>query len=317
MILSLIVPVYNVEEYISDFFYSIAYQMHEDVEIIIINDGTEDNSIHILLNLIKEIICPNLQANFTILSQANSGQSSARNYGIKEAKGRYIGFVDPDDIVAENFISLLLHSINLNNDTDVFHYNAKKINESGTIILGDINYVDKDQSFIAEKKYLLAMFEQDIWYPWLRVFKRDIISDFQFPINLLLEDKYLFPKIYVSRVNKITEINSSLVLYRIRGNSSLNNKDKQEKILESLCCGMKEYKDSNNDLLYSIYLQYFWSYLYDISKFNFKYIFYRMIGFKKEYCSFINVKSKKEMLVTRFPIFFVLFLKFKRLLGTF
>lgn len=104
--LSIIVPVYNIEKQLADCLDSLVNQTYKDIEIIAVNDASTDNSRNILQNYadchhnIHIIDIPN-----------NSGPGIARNYGIKEATGSYIGFVDGDDWVDLNFYETLLHSI--------------------------------------------------------------------------------------------------------------------------------------------------------------------------------------------------------------
>lgn len=92
--LSIIVPVYNVEKYIDKCLYSLANQTLDNIEIIIVNDGSTDNS----QNVIDKYVSENGDKMISFKKE-NGGLSDARNFGLKYAKGEYIGFVDPDDWV--------------------------------------------------------------------------------------------------------------------------------------------------------------------------------------------------------------------------
>src|SRR5690606_27474731 len=108
MKLSIIIPVYGVEKYILEFAQSLIFQLNNEVELIIINDGTKDRSIAIL----KEYVATQfLDKNIIWLEQENQGQSIARNYGISIANGDYITFLDPDDLVFEEYVSQILNAI--------------------------------------------------------------------------------------------------------------------------------------------------------------------------------------------------------------
>src|SRR4051812_9727086 len=89
--ISIIVPVYNVEKYLSRCLDSLLTQTLTDIEVIAINDGSTDSSLNILINYRE------MDNRLKIIDQLNGGVSSARNAGIKAANGNYIGFVDPDD----------------------------------------------------------------------------------------------------------------------------------------------------------------------------------------------------------------------------
>ena len=91
--LSIIVPVYNVDKYLERCIRSILNQTYENFEIILVNDGSTDNS---------GIICENyskVDSRIRVIHKKNEGVSSARNIGVDNAKGKYIGFIDPDDYI--------------------------------------------------------------------------------------------------------------------------------------------------------------------------------------------------------------------------
>lgn len=98
---SVIVPVYNVEKYLRECLNSLVNQTLKEIEIICINDGSEDSSLEILNEYASK------DSRFVIINQENSGQSVARNKGLDVAKGEYIGFVDSDDWVDLNFFENL------------------------------------------------------------------------------------------------------------------------------------------------------------------------------------------------------------------
>ncbi len=106
---SVIVPIYNSELYLEKCLESLKKQTYSDLEIICVNDGSTDNSLKIIESYM-EIDC-----RFRILTQINSGQGVARNYGVSECSGEYVMFVDSDDWLEENCIELLLEALVKNN----------------------------------------------------------------------------------------------------------------------------------------------------------------------------------------------------------
>ena len=115
MKLSIIIPIYKVEQYILQCLNSIKVQMrHLNIEIILVNDGTPDNSIEIALSII------NNDTRFFIINQNNQGLSVARNTGLENANGDYIWFVDSDDWLEPNAINVVINAIENNPEIEVF-----------------------------------------------------------------------------------------------------------------------------------------------------------------------------------------------------
>ena len=105
--ISVIIPVYNCEKSIKKCIESICQQSLEEIEILLINDGSTDNTSKIIKEYQK------LDDRIVILEQKNSGPSAARNRGIKSARGQYIGFADSDDYIEKDMYELLYSAINV------------------------------------------------------------------------------------------------------------------------------------------------------------------------------------------------------------
>ena len=117
---SVIVPVYNVEKYLRECLNFLVNQTLKEIEIICINDGSEDSSLEILNEYASK------DSRFVIINQENSGQSVARNKGLDIAKGEYIGFVDSDDWVDLNFFENL-YSEAVKNNSDIAAASIRKV----------------------------------------------------------------------------------------------------------------------------------------------------------------------------------------------
>ena len=129
---SIIIPVYNAEKHIKECVASIINSTHTDYEILLIDDGSQDKSLDICQSLAKD-------NNFVrVFHQTNKGAASARNYGIAEAKGDFLAFVDSDDRVAENYIEKLNFYID-NYSFDVLWFNMRAVNESGVELFKTIS----------------------------------------------------------------------------------------------------------------------------------------------------------------------------------
>lgn len=103
---SIIVPVYNSEKYIGKTIESLCNQDYPDIEIILVNDGTKDNSIEIAEDVLNEH-----KRGFSVIDQENRGLASARNTGFRSARGKYICFIDSDDIIDKHHVSTLVNII--------------------------------------------------------------------------------------------------------------------------------------------------------------------------------------------------------------
>lgn len=110
---SIIIPVYGVEKYISQCLESVINQSYENIEIIVVNDGTKDNS----MKIVEEYL---LDERIKIINKENGGLASARNRGIEEATGEYIYFLDSDDWIEVNTIEVLVEE---SNNLDIIYSN--------------------------------------------------------------------------------------------------------------------------------------------------------------------------------------------------
>lgn len=129
--ISFVLPIYNVEDYLEECVYSIVKQNKNNIEILLIDDGSKDNS---------GLICDELAnkyKNVMAFHKENGGLASARNYGLKKAKGEYIAFVDSDDLLYEDCIDKIINYLD-NNSVDILFMNMDKFYPDGTIItMGD------------------------------------------------------------------------------------------------------------------------------------------------------------------------------------
>ena len=128
-IISVVVPVYNVEKYIIECVNSIIKQTYSNIEILLIDDGSTDSS---------GIICDNFKIKderIKVFHKANEGLGYTRNFGIEHANGKYIVFIDSDDFISENFIELLYNSIKLN-DVEIAYCGHNKYYDKNHIYKG-------------------------------------------------------------------------------------------------------------------------------------------------------------------------------------
>lgn len=251
MKLSIIVPVYGVENYIFEFAESLLSQLNNEVELIIVNDGTKDRSIEIIKTYINEKNFSD--KNIVFLEQENQGQSIARNHGISLAKGDYITFLDPDDYVISDYILRILES--LKSDPSMVQFNAQVVKNKGAITekLHTISLVDNNDLIQVTEKEIFKIYSKRAWFSWLRVIRRDYLSENFYPENVNYQDMMAFPEIY-KKIKNIKNINENLVFYRVHNQSSVNSF--KPKLLKSADYGIKLYNNKNDKYNLIIYKQF-------------------------------------------------------------
>ena len=205
--LSIIVPVYNVEKYIEKCLDSLVNQtISNGYEIIIVNDGSTDNSLDICEKYKND-------KKIKIYTKENGGLSSARNYGIDKAKGEYIAFVDSDDWVVENYVETILSK--LKDDYDVISFNIININDGWKD--GTVRHIYNDFDKMSKEDIIKESLNPS--FAWARVYKSDVIKKYKFPTeNYWYEDMATTP-IILSYVNKIGHIDDAIYYYRQRSGS--------------------------------------------------------------------------------------------------
>ncbi|MBR6297798.1 MAG: glycosyltransferase [Candidatus Gastranaerophilales bacterium] len=161
--ISIIVPIYNQEKYLKRCLYSLLRQTFYDIEIICINDGSEDKSLEIIKNFQKT------DCRIKLINQINSGVAQARNIGINYATGEFIGFVDPDDFIENNFFEKLYIQA-IKNDCDIACTNVVRENNKKKKIL--IEYKKTSIATTVKEKFELAHLPEHC-YIWNKIYKRE------------------------------------------------------------------------------------------------------------------------------------------------
>lgn len=200
---SVIIPVYNVENYLRKCLDSLVNQTLQDIEIIVVNDGTPDNSQEIIDEYVKKY-----PKKVVSIIQKNGGQGTARNTGLLHATGEYIGYVDSDDYVEKNMYEEL--------------YTKAKEDNSDIVICGN-NVVKETYELISkedvDKEFLLGKMAV-----WNKIYKKSIIIDnkIEFRSKIWYEDLDFTMKVYFSS-KKISYVDKHLYNYLLREGSTMNN----------------------------------------------------------------------------------------------
>ncbi len=179
-LVSVIIPIYNVENYIVRCLKSIQSQTYKNFECIIINDGSTDNSAEIA----EKFIQPDKR--FKVIHQINKGLGGARNSGLENALGEYVCFIDSDDWVVMDFLKILISSI-VESNADIVGCNMILYFEDGHEKINSWNHsaTGKD-GIINIPEIFKALFEYHI--TWNKIYKKKLFSEIRFPEKLYFED---------------------------------------------------------------------------------------------------------------------------------
>lgn len=216
--ISVIIPVYNTEKYLEKCLDSIINQTYQDFEIVIINDGSIDNSQNIIEKYLDKY-----QNKIKCINKENGGLSSARNYGIEVARGDYIIFVDSDDYIKKDLFEQLLPYIQ--KDIDLVKYKLIKVSEE----YKELERVDGPSfdEVTGEEGFNKLVFNDVLLEPaCLYLYKRDIFikNNLRFLENTYHEDFGLVP-IILLYTNSIVSINFYGYYYLQANNSITRNED--------------------------------------------------------------------------------------------
>lgn len=218
-LLSIIIPIYNAEKYISKCMESIIGQTNDEIEIILINDGSIDKT---------EAICKSYKEkckNIIYIYQDNQGVSVARNNGIKHARGKYISFIDIDDEVKDNFIETIIKEID-KEDIELFMWGIEYqwINKNLIIKMETDKYDTKEYSiddFATEiSRYLNGYYFNFVWN---KLYKRDVIikNDIKFDKRFQRSEDLLFNLEYIKHIDKIKNLRNILYIHKNTNKDSI------------------------------------------------------------------------------------------------
>lgn len=218
---SVIVPVYNTEKYLRRCLNSLVNQTLKDLEIIIIEDKSPDNSNEILKEY-KEKYKDKIKV---FHNKTNKGIGYNRNYGIKKATGKYIAFVDSDDWVDETAYEKMYNRA-IKDNLDLVLCNFHKMLEKGDF-LNEIEpeFIIPNFKNTSLKEYPDLLLKVNL-APWNKLYKRELLDDNNFPEDLKYEDAIVVVKA-LSRANRIGMIDEKLNYYLVRDKSETTVMDKR------------------------------------------------------------------------------------------
>jgi glycosyltransferase involved in cell wall biosynthesis len=209
---SIVIPIYNVEKYITHCLDTVIHQTYSNLEIILVNDGSSDKSAELCQNYVDN------DSRIKLINKVNGGLSDARNVGMDYATGIYITFIDSDDEVKHDYIEYLLELL-VNNNADASVCQKQFISESGEEIpLNDnkIKNITFETTQDCLKDFLVNKNIETT--AWGKLYFLSKISDIKFPVGKFHEDIFTTYK-FLMRCNIVAVGSEAKYLYRKRENS--------------------------------------------------------------------------------------------------
>ena len=245
-LISVIVAVYNAEEWLNRCVDSILAQTYTNIEIILVDDGSTDSSPHICDEYAMK------DQRVRVIHKPNGGLADARNVGISDARGDYIGFIDNDDYIASDMYEVLLNAI-IDNDVQMVVCDYTYVDEQGREIKEEISPIRKTEVITAEE-YLRRLAKPQSGYyitVWNRLYKKEVLNGVIFPKGRTNEDSYVVHRI-VCNCNKILVLCKKFIFYTQR-ESSLSRTPKAYQffdLIEALIDRIRFYeKEDYNELI--------------------------------------------------------------------
>ena len=251
---SVIVPVYNVEEYLEKCVLSIVYQTYGNLEIILVDDGSTDKSGELCDTLSKKY------NRIKVIHKSNAGLSSARNAGVEISQGEYLLFVDSDDYINNNMVEVMLNAMKLLN-VSIVECGYNKVSS-------DFGYIDFSDKDLVVRKDSTEKFVRDVlrWqnhFPmtWNKLYKASVFKEYRFREGKVNEDEFFINE-WIQQVKEVGYINFPLYFYRTRQNSIMNKPYTMDR-LGSMEAYVERYKiiklkfpSLKNNMLYTIGYQF-------------------------------------------------------------
>lgn len=220
-LISIIVPIYNVEKYLRKCINSILKQTYSNIEIILVDDGSRDS-------------CPAICDEFALkdsrirtIHKNNGGLSEARNVGLDVAKGEYIGFVDSDDYISQDMYEKLLSAM-LKTKADMAVCNFTYVDAFYRFMENKNSLFPVSDEVLDADEYIKRLTGRGGWYfvtAWNKLYKRELFDDLRYPVGKQHEDEFLIHHL-VFKCQKIVCIEQSLYFYVQRPDSIMGQKQK-------------------------------------------------------------------------------------------
>lgn len=233
--ISLIIPVYNVENYLEKCLDSVVFQTIPFYEVILIDDGSTDRSADVCRKYISQY------SNLALIAQENKGQSAARNVGIEHASGEYLMFLDSDDWLRRDCVQILSEILEKEN-VDAIYFDANAISELDNGEIPSNNYdrsqAELDGKLMSGREYFVQSYPKNyVVTVWAGIYKRSYMEQIKikFPEGICYEDNY-FTFAFLSRAEKVLHVSKKLYQRRFRADSTMTSTYSEGKFRDYMIC---------------------------------------------------------------------------------
>ncbi len=228
--ISVIIPVYNVKDYLCDTVQSVINQSYKNIEIILVDDGSTDGS-----SLLCDRFCK-MNENVVVIHQNNTGLSGARNSGLKKCTGDYISFIDSDDLISNNFYESLINAVN-NRERyiglcrverfDDGNFLEKKYKKETICLNKQDTYDEIIDSLLGKKSHFCNVSACQFLFP------KSVIYGIEFPVGRVNEDWFFTYKV-IDKANNVIYCNDAIYYYRTRKSSLSTSKIARTDMLDGI-----------------------------------------------------------------------------------
>lgn len=230
-LISVIVPVYNVADYLEYSLNSIQQQSYQQLEIILVDDGSIDDSSSICKKYLNQDL------RFKYIYQENAGLSAARNTGITAASGEYITFVDSDDWLDTSAIEILYRNLK-KYDADIAAGNYNMYNDSKQEFSFKVFDSDYREQVYADKEIMYQFAEQEMKdMTWacsvMKLYKRDLFEGLRFPLGKNVEDTFVIYKVFL-KAKIVVHVEKAIYWYRVGREGTLNNVWTEKRVMNEM-----------------------------------------------------------------------------------
>ena len=311
MKISVIVPVYNVENYLEKCLISLVNQTLQEIEILVINDGSTDNSQKII-----EVFQNKFPQKIKAFTKENGGLSDARNYGIDRATGEFLAFVDSDDYVSATMMEEM-YGLAKKHEAEIVICNLQKVDENGIVTQKLTQIPNLPEKVDLEKHF--SVFSDISYFACNKIFKRELFEGKRFQKGMHFEDIELIPKIllqckilaksdafhyqYLERSNSISKSHTE------RGLDILKSVENVEKAFENSMYSFKKNELKGFQILEGIYT--FLAYLAFVKDDE---VYDKMNLQLKKFIKERDISLKEILVYKRFGRNYLLSLPFKKII---
>lgn len=247
-LISVIVPIYHVEQYLRRCIDSIIGQTYKNLEIILVDDGSDDGCPAICDEYARK------DNRIVVIHKENGGLSDARNKGIEIAKGDYIAFVDSDDYIHKDMYKILMDEI-LRSSSDIsictYKYVYDNKPDEPDISYNDDYLVEVMDGRQSQHRYYSGDIMLELTVAWNKLYKKDLFDGIRYPKGKIFEDEYTTYKV-LYKSKKISFVNVPLYYYLQRSDSIIGemNGQRDSKVVEAYLQRIGFYRSNNEEALW-------------------------------------------------------------------